>query len=100
MAVIRAVVGETPVCFAAKLTPAELGTANDVRQTLDVNGADTAVRRPQPNMITLRATGAVGQVDSTDVTGKDICQGLPLQMTERTTVNGNNYADINWLPTC
>jgi len=34
MAVIRAVVGETPVCFAAKLTPAELGTANDVRKNV------------------------------------------------------------------
>jgi len=95
MAVIRVTVGETPVCFAAKLTPAELGTANDVRQTLDVNDAYTAVTRPQPQIIALRATGAVGQVDSTDVTGKDICQGLPLQMTERATVNGKNHANNN-----
>jgi len=51
-------------------------------------------------MIRLRPTGAVEQVDSTDVMGKDICQGLPLEMTDRTTVNGNNHADINWLPIC
>jgi len=91
MAILRAIVADTPVCFAAKLTPAEMGTAYDVRQAIDANDAYNGLMHPHLQSMTFRATGEVGQADTTDVSGKNVCEGLPLLLTERKTNDGKHF---------
>jgi len=94
MAIIRAIVAGSPVCFAVKLTPAEMGTVYDVRQALDANDAYNEVVHSPLQTITFRATGEVGQSDTTDVSGQNVCEGLPLLLTERKRTNGKTFAKI------
>jgi len=91
MAILRAIVADTPVCFAANLTPAEMGTAYDVRQAIDANDAYNGLMHPHLKSMTFRATGEVGQADTTDVSGKNVCEGLPLLLTERKTNDGKTF---------